>query len=80
MAQHGETAGAFDDDADCGAVARAQDQIRLVMTGDQAILHFRGTFVHEHHIRDLALRSDDASTQGFARAVLASQTLSQLAL
>ena len=80
VAEHGVTGGAFDQHAHGRAVALAQNQIALVVTGDQTGLHFGGTLVDQHPVLNLALGRSHAPTARFSHPVASSQALDQLTL
>ena len=79
VAQHGETRRALHEHADRRAIARAQNQVALVVSGNEAIFDLGGAFIDEHHVRDLTLSGGGAPSPHLARAVGSPQAFGQFA-
>lgn len=80
VAQEGVAGDAFDQNTDCGAVARTHDQVAFVVPGDQPVLDFGGPLIDEHHVFDAIFAGDHAPALGFPNPMLAAQTRGQLTL
>lgn len=79
VAEHRVTGGAFHQHAYRRAVALNENQIDLIVTGDQAGFHLCGPLVHQHHVRDLALDCGRSPTARFSYPVAAPEALGQFA-
>jgi len=80
VAQHGETRRALHEHADRRAIARAQNPVALVESGNDAIFDRGGAFIDEHHVCDLTLSGGEAQSAHLARAVSLPQAFGQFAL
>ena len=80
VAEHRVACGAFNEYANRRSIAFANDQVALVVTGNQAGLYLCWTLVHQHHIRNLALRCSHSPAVGFSCAVATPQAFDQFTL
>ena len=80
MAEEGEARGALNQHADGGLVPRTEDQVTLVVAGNQASFHFRWTLIDQHHVLQFALSGGDTPPAGLAPTVVTAQTGRQLPL
>jgi len=80
MAEEGEARGALNQHADRGLVPRTEDQVTLVVAGNQASFHFGWTLIDQHHVLQFALSGGEAPPAGLALAVVTAQTGRQLPL
>jgi len=80
VAEHRVAGGAFNEYSNRRSISFANDQVALVVTGNQAGFHFCWTLVNQHHVGDLALRGSHAPAVGFSCAVATPQAFDQLTL
>ena len=80
VAEHRVAGGAFNEYTNRRTIAFANDQVSLVVTGNQAGFNLCWPLVYQHHVRDLALRCGHAPAVGFSCTVATPQAFDQFTL
>ena len=80
VAKHRVAGGPFNEHANRRPVAFASNQVAFVVTGNQTGFNLCGTLVHQHHVRDIALRCFHAPAVGLPGAVATPQASDQFTL